>query len=159
MPSAFYPNKLNRSGAFLFCLFVAIIIICAGCNGSPKATHHSSRRIVALRFVPHTPPPGGITAFVKYIGDTNESRVTEGLFGEFSGAIFTELISSNASGCSVTVRFDGSSIASGSKLNMTNIINIKYPQCQHVVIPHFGSVTGWFLSDEQLLEKRNMVGQ
>ena len=125
---------------------IAAFLAC-GCDFHPKPTYRSPRRILALDVRPPTPPP----VIVKYLLDTNNATVMGGTLGSFRGIISVATVSSNAGGWQLQVSFDGSNTA-GAEVHTTNLMDIPYPSSRQFVSPGVGTVTGWFLSDDELVE-------
>jgi hypothetical protein len=122
------------------------VLLSCGCDFRPKPTYQSPRRILALDVRPPTPPP----VIVKYLLDTNDARVMQGELGDFRGGVTATTLSSNSTGWRLQLRFEGK-MTSGSPLDTTNVLDIPYPQSRQVALPGIGTVTGWFLSDGELL--------
>jgi hypothetical protein len=64
--------------------------------------------------------------------------------------LYHTTVSSNFTGWYSQLRLEGK-ITSGSVVDTTNVLDIPYPQSRQVAFPGIGTVTGWFLSDGELL--------
>jgi len=129
-------------------LAVVSAMFLSGCDAHPKPTVGSARRILALEFRPPTPPP----TVTKFLSDTNndEPDFFDGTFGGFKGSMSATSLSSNAAAWRVQIALNGS--FGGSDLHQTNEIEIAFPGSQTLSLGQIGSVTGWFLSDAELLD-------
>jgi hypothetical protein len=91
-------------------------------------------------------PPSGTPSIIKYLLDTNEAPIVSG-----PSSIVATTLSSNATAWSVQLRFDGT-MSTGAEVHTTSVLDIPYPQARQLVLPGVGTVTGWFLSDRELLD-------
>jgi hypothetical protein len=87
---------------------------------------------------------------VKYLLDTNAATVMQGHLGDFKGSISVSTLSSNAAAWRVQLKCDG--MIGGSPVSLINVIDVPYPQSRQISLPRIGTVTGWFLSDAELLD-------
>ncbi|HEY1662858.1 MAG TPA: hypothetical protein VGI03_10605 [Verrucomicrobiae bacterium] len=145
-------KKQNYWLYFLLVLAVAAF----GCKKQPKVTYHSSERVLALKLIPATPTEN---FRIKYLDDTNSEDGDimpgyDGQFGNFQGNVSAITLFSNAATWRVELTFVGT--ISGSSMSQTNILNVPYPESRQLSLGQIGSVTGWYLSDEQLLDHKKM---
>lgn len=142
-------SDITRFWAFSL---LALAVATFGCNNHPKEIYNSSHRVLALKLIPATPTE---TFRIKFLYDTNSEDGdimpgTNGQFGKFQGNISVITLSSNANMWRVELMCVGA--LSGSSLRQTNILEMSYPQGNQLSLGRIGSVTCWFLSDEQLLD-------
>jgi hypothetical protein len=74
-----------------------------------------------------------------------------GELGVFRGDITAVTVSSNASEWRLQIRFKGTTPA-GAAVDVTNALNVPYTRSSQFSLPSIGTVTGWFLSDQELIE-------
>ena len=124
----------------------AAVLFVSGCDYRPKATYESSRRILALEVW----ETNRTAVTIKYFPNTNDQYVIGGDLGSFQGDLTAVTVSSNAREWRLLLGLKGITSA-GVAVDLTNALNVSYAQFSRSELLGIGTVTGWFLSDEELL--------
>jgi hypothetical protein len=125
----------------------ATLVLMSGCEVRPKRTYQSQRRILALELWETNQT--GVTT--KYLLTTQDPFVRGGHVGFYEGDFTAQTVASNAVEWRLLLTFKGTN-TNGTAVSLMKELKVPYPRFSQAELVGVGTVTGWFLSDEELMK-------